>query len=498
MPDRGRRIEGLGANIFGRCALGASTGYSSGRLADQTSASRLVNARCRGTTSCVMRTRIALVLAGMATVVGCRGNGKQAEPTTSGAEPAAPGPAAPPAPAAPVADTRPVAPPGTDKLVPVPAEVAAKVKLAPVVKGLARPVLVLVAPGDARKRLFVLEQHAGRVRIVENGKLLPKPFLEVRPVSRGNEQGLLGMAFHPQFATNGKLYVNYTGADDDTRIVEYHVSATNPDQVDPASRRELITIKQPFSNHNGGHLVFGPDGKLWTGMGDGGAAGDPHGNGQKPDALLGKMLRFDVDAAKPTPERMHLGVRNPWRFAFDAKTGDLFIGDVGQNLWENIYVVDGTDHAKKKCEPAPQEPTGAERQAPRSGERACAPQVHNFGWNVVEGNHCFEAKSCDRAGFTPPVVEYTHDVGCSVTGGVVYRGKALPMLDGAYFYADFCTNLVRSFRWSQGAVRDHWDWKQALDPGGDLAQISSFGVDGDGEVYVVSLLGAIYKLVPAS
>jgi glucose/arabinose dehydrogenase len=412
-----------------------------------------------------MTTRFALILAGTATMFGCSGNGKPAERAPGvGSESA---PTSEPAP--PVFETTPTKPAGSDRLVSVPAEVARKVKLEQVARGLARPVLVVVAPGDARKRLFVLEQHAGRVRIIENGKLLPRPFLEVTGLAKGNEQGLLGMAFHPQFATNGKLYVNYTGADDDTRIVEYKVSAQDPDQVAPASRRELANIAQPFSNHNGGHLVFGPDGKLWTGMGDGGSAGDPERNGQNPRALLGKMLRFDVDAAAPTPERMHVGVRNPWRFAFDPKTGDLFIADVGQNLWEYIFVVNGSDHAQK-----------------------------NFGWNVVEGNHCYDAKTCDRAGFTPPVIEYPHDEGCSITGGAVYRGKALPELDGRYFYADFCTGLFRSFRWQDSAVRDHWDWKKALDPEGDLSQVSSFGVDHDGEIYLVTLTGGVFKLVPSA
>lgn len=353
-------------------------------------------------------------------------------------------------------------------LVPVPAAVASKVKLEQVMRGLARPVLLVVAPGDARKRWFILEQHAGRIRIVENGKLLPKPFLTIK-VSTSNEQGLLGLAFHPAYATNGKLYINYTGEDDHTRIVEYKVSATNPDVVDPASRRELAKIEQPYSNHNGGHVVFGPDGKLYTGMGDGGSAGDPERNGQNPDALLGKILRFDVDAAQTVPERVHMGVRNPWRFSFDAKTGDLMIADVGQNSWEYVFAVRGDDKGNK-----------------------------NFGWNVVEGNHCFRKRTCDKSAFTLPVVEYSHEEGCSITGGFTYRGKALPMLDGRYFYSDFCTGLLRSFVFTQGVVREHWDWKAAIDKGGDISQISSFGVDHDGELYLVMLTGSIYRLAPAS
>ena len=366
-------------------------------------------------------------------------------------------------------------PPGTDRVVPVPAELAAKIELREVVRGLARPVLLTFAPGDARKRLFILEQHAGRIRILENGKLLPKPFFEIDGLSDGNEQGLLGLAFHPKFAENGRLYVNYTAEDKDTHIVEYKVSAANPDAVDLATRREIIEIDQPYSNHNGGGIQFGPDGKLYAGMGDGGSAGDPKRAGQNPTMLLAKMLRFDVDAAAPVPEILHMGLRNPWRFWFDVKTGALYIGDVGQNLWEYVFVVSGTDGVQ-----------------------------HNFGWNIVEGSHCYGARTCDRTGFTPPVAEYPHEEGCSITGGATYRGKALPALDGRYFYADYCTGLLRSFVWTHdpssptapGWIREHWDWKPAIDRKGILSQVSSFGVDHDGELYIVELTGTIYQLVP--
>ncbi|HUJ63480.1 MAG TPA: PQQ-dependent sugar dehydrogenase, partial [Kofleriaceae bacterium] len=281
--------------------------------------------------------------------------------------------------------------------------------------------------------------------------------------------GLLGLAFHPKFAQNGKLYVDYTTIDKATHIVEYRVSGRDPDAVDPATAREIITIEHPYSNHNGGNLVFGPDGTLYAGMGDGGSAGDPHGNGQNERALLGKLLRFDVDAPDPKPELVYLGLRNPWRFWFDRPTGDLYIGDVGQDLWEEVDVVPAGDRAR-----------------------------HNFGWNVAEGNHCFGGDECERAGLTPPVVEYPHDQGCSITGGVTYRGKALArVLDGAYFYADYCTGLVRSFRLVRGYVRDHWDWKAAIDRRAVIQHPSSFGVDRDGELYIVLLGGSIYELVPA-
>jgi glucose/arabinose dehydrogenase len=313
---------------------------------------------------------------------------------------------------------------GSSKLVRAPSDLAKKIALREVAHGLKRPVLLVAAPGDTRRRLFIVEQ-GGTIRFLEGGALSPKTFFTIGGLATGNEQGLLGLAFHPRFAENGKLYVNYTSKDMTTHVVEYKVSATDPDAVDMKSKRELIAIEQPYSNHNGGNVLFGPDGKLYVGMGDGGAANDPHGNGQNDKALLGKLLRFGADGASPAPEIVHKGLRNPWRFSFDAKTGDLYIGDVGQNLWE-----------------------------------------------------------------------YVHDEGCSITGGFVYRGKALPDLDGRYFYADYCTGLLRSFVWTNGAVREHYNWKAAIDRDGVLAQVSSFGVDHDGELYVVELTGAIYKLVP--
>jgi glucose/arabinose dehydrogenase len=424
-----------------------------------------------------LRTTIAI-----AVLSGCRGDSRGPDraqtqaPVTSAASTGSAGARA-------HVDSPPGTPPGTDKLVPVPAEIAAKIELREVVRGLDRPVLLTFAPGDPRRRLFILEQHAGRIRILEGGKLLPEPFFQIGNLSKGNEQGLLGLAFHPKFAENGRVFVNYTAADKDTHIVEYKVSAANPDTVDPATRREIIEIDQPYSNHNGGGILFGPDGKLYAGMGDGGSAGDPERAGQNPAMLLGKMLRFDVDGAKPpprgtaspAPEILHIGLRNPWRFWFDARDGALYIGDVGQNLWESVFVVSGTDGVK-----------------------------HNFGWNVAEGRHCYGARTCDRTGFTPPVADYPHEEGCSVTGGVTYRGKALPMFEGRYFYADYCTGLLRSFVWTHdpssptapGWIRDHWDWKAAIDPRAVLLQISSFGVDHDGEIYIVKLTGEIWKLAP--
>jgi glucose/arabinose dehydrogenase len=374
------------------------------------------------------------------------------------------------------------------ELSPVPADVAKTVKLRKVVDGLSRPVLLTFAPGDPRKRLFIVEQ-SGKIRSLENGTLTKQALLDVsKEISDGNEQGLLGLAFHPDFARNRKLYIYLTDQRGNSHVVEYVVDSKHPDVVDVSTRRDVLTVKQPYSNHNGGHLLFGPahganerpDRKLYIGFGDGGSGGDPHRNGQNPTVLLGKLVRIDVDAAHSDAEIVHLGLRNPWRFTFDASNDNLIIGDVGQNLWEQVYAVAGSD----------------DRQ-------------HNFGWNVVEGNHCFEAKTCDRSKFTPPITDYSHDEGCSVTGGVVYRGKALPALVGQYFYADFCTSLLRSLAWqanvkpaalgsATGAVISHWNWRKAIDAKQQLAQISSFGTDEQGEIYIVSLTGTIWQLVPQS
>ncbi|CAN5703028.1 PQQ-dependent sugar dehydrogenase [soil metagenome] len=407
----------------------------------------------------------------MITLVGCRGDGRATEHSPVAGSSVNATPAAAPADSHDAGELD--APPGDNTLRPVPADLAKGVRLEKIASGLARPTLLVAAPGDARKRLFVLEQHTGNIRVSENGVVAQKPLGTIGPLSKANEEGLLGMAFHPQFATNGRVFVNYTAPDKATKIVEYKLVG---DALDASSKRELATIEQPFTNHNGGNLLFGPDGKLYVGMGDGGSAGDPNKNGQNPTALLGKILRIDVDAAKPVLERVHIGVRNPWRFAFDTN-GDLYIGDVGQNLWEYVFVV----------------PAGAAQR--------------NFGWNVAEGSHCFEAQSCDKSAFTPPVVEYSHDDGCSITGGFVYRGALLPQLTGRYFYADFCTNFIHSFVWTKdvssptapGWAREHYDWKTALDPDGTrLTQISSFGLDAAGELYVVELTGTIYRLSPAA
>jgi glucose/arabinose dehydrogenase len=265
------------------------------------------------------------------------------------------------------------------------------------------------------------------------------------------------------------LFVNYTDRRGDTRVVEYRADPANPDRALADSAVEWLAIDQPWANHNGGGIEFGPDGTLYIGTGDGGAANDPKGSGQDRRSLLGKMLRIDVDTPGARPVIVQLGLRNPWRFHFDAKTGDLYIADVGQDLWEWVNV-------------------------------AAAARIDgvNWGWNVTEGSGCFNRRQCDPSKYAAPAIEYDHKTGCSITGGEVYRGAAIPAIDGHYFYADYCSGLIRSFRWFADGVRQHWDWKPVLDPNFRLATISSFGSDHDGELYVLSLGGVIYKVVPKS
>lgn len=350
------------------------------------------------------------------------------------------------------------------------------VRLQRVAAGLQSPVHLAAPAGDAR--LFIVEQP-GRIRIVENGVLLATPFLDIRSkVGSGGERGLLSVAFHPQYATNGTFFVNYTDLAGDTRVERYRASADR-NVADPASAELVIAVDQPFANHNGGQLAFGPDGRLYVGMGDGGGGGDPREAGQDPTQLLGKLLRLDVDGARPyaipagnpyagrtdgRAEIWGMGVRNPWRFSFDHTAGLLYVADVGQNRLEEVNVV----------------PAG------QAGV--------NYGWDLMEGTDCFEPSTgCGQAGLTLPVVTYAHGDGCSVTGGFVYRGQDLPALRGHYFYADYCSGWVRSFRYtgSQAADAREWDLE-------DVGSISSFGEDGRGELYVVAHGGSVYKIVPAS
>ena len=345
--------------------------------------------------------------------------------------------------------------------------------------GLSSPVDLQAPPGDT-SRVFIVEK-TGRIRIAKHGVLLARPFLDISAlVSTGSEQGLLGLAFHPSYASNGKFFVDYTNLAGDTRVEVYTVSS-DPDSAVP-SGTTILAVDQPYSNHNGGQIAFGPDGFLYIGLGDGGSAGDPQGNGQSLATLLGKILRIDVDGAAPYAvpptnpfvgrsgargEIWSYGLRNPWRFSFDATSGAMWIGDVGQDAWEEIDV----------------EPAG-------SGGR-------NYGWNRTEGTHCYPGGfSCDTTGIARPLLEYGHDAGCSVTGGYVYRGSALPELDGTYFYGDFCTGMIRSARLVGNAATEMQDWTTVLRraSGGALNQLSSFGVDARGDLYFLLLDGDIYRL----
>ena len=343
----------------------------------------------------------------------------------------------------------------------------------PIVSDLKRPV-GLANAADGSGRLFIVEQK-GILRTLQNGELLAEPFLDIRDRVGANasEQGLLGLAFHPRYRENGLFYVNYTDRQGDTIIARFSVSADSP-RADPASEVRLLKIVQPYDNHNGGSLAFGPDGFLYLGLGDGGAGGDPHHNGQSLDTLLGKILRLDVDHGSPyaipadnpfangggLPEIWAFGLRNPWRFSFDRLSGDMYIGDVGQGDWEEIDFL----------------PTGT-------------PGGVNFGWNYREGFHSFEGEPPAGLNLTEPLAEYGHDQGCSVTGGVVYRGQSLAAWQGVYLYGDFCSGRV----WGLLPTADG-SWQNMLLFETD-AHISSFGEDEAGESYLVDYGGALYQLV---
>jgi glucose/arabinose dehydrogenase len=319
---------------------------------------------------------------------------------------------------------------------------------------------------DGSGRLFVIEK-SGRIRIIQDGQLLPQPFLDItdRVGSGGNEQGLLGLAFHPQYSQNGRFFVNYTDKNGDTVIARFQVSG-DPNAADPGSEVKLLGVDQPYANHNGGVLAFGPDGYLYAGLGDGGSQGDPKGNAQNTSNLLGKILRVDVNSGDTYSvpadnpfgnEVWAYGLRNPWRFSFDKATGDFYIGDVGQNTWEEINYL----------------PAGS-------------PGGTNFGWDQREGAHDFEGSASPD--FTEPVTEYSHpEGGCSVTGGYVYRGS-MPEWNGIYLYGDYCTGMIWGLLQADGG----WQKQKLFDV--DYT-ITSFGQDQSGEIYLVSDGGGIYKLV---
>ncbi|HVE65488.1 MAG TPA: PQQ-dependent sugar dehydrogenase [Thermoanaerobaculia bacterium] len=362
-----------------------------------------------------------------------------------------------------------------------------EIALEPLSTGLAQPTAIAHA-GDAR--LFLTLQR-GRIVVFERGAVRPTAFLDVTPlVSCCGERGLLGLAFHPRYGENGLFFVNYTNTAGNTVVARYRVSAADPNVANPSSAVTLLTIDQPFANHNGGHLAFGPDGYLYIGMGDGGAANDPMCAGQRDDTLLGKMLRIDVDASAGAPpfygippdnpfaaaggprdEIWAKGLRNPWRFSFDRATGDLYIGDVGQGSREEIDF-----------------------------QAAGSPGGENYAWKMMEGTLCNGGTSgcpsavpaCNGPALTPPILEYSHSSGdCSVTGGYVYRGRLYPRLTGTYFYGDYCSGRI----W--GGTRSGAVWTARL-----FAQrasnLTTFGEDAAGELYLATEGGVLARVVDAN
>ena len=354
------------------------------------------------------------------------------------------------------------------------------VQAEPVTSGLTDPIGITNA-GDGSGRLFVNER-GGRIRVVNaDGTLLGADFVDLSDRTQaGGERGLLGVAFHPEFASNGRLFVHYSRLGDGATVISELAASDDRVTADGASERIIFTLEQPFSNHNGGQIAFGPDGYLYIGLGDGGSGGDPFGNGQNLNVLLAKILRIDVDGAPASgkqyaipdtnpyaaggvqpgaglPEIWAFGLRNPWRFSFDRETGDLYIGDVGQGSWEEI-------------DRQPADSSGGE----------------NYGWNFLEGSHCYTY--CDTITAVAPVAEYSHDGGCSVTGGYVYRGTRQPAMVGHYLFGDYCSGSI----WTLAA--DGGPTPQPLADSG--LRISSFGEGEDGEIYLVELGGGgLYHVV---
>lgn len=350
-------------------------------------------------------------------------------------------------------------------------------KLQALASNLNSPVFLTAPPGDTN-RLFVVEQ-GGTIKVLDrtSGTVLAT-FLTVTGIASGGEQGLLGMAFDPNYNANGRIYIFYTDADGAITITRFLVSSTTPNVADPASQVILVSIPHPtFANHNGGMLAFGPDGCLYAAVGDGGGSGDPNNHAQNTGNRLGKLLRLDPSTGAACTSRTinpfvlsggdqlvwSYGLRNPWRFSFDGD--DLYIGDVGQDVREEINVSVG----------------------PNAGRGL------NFGWRLMEGSACFNpATNCNNGTLTLPIVEYTHDNGaCSITGGYVYRGQAAPTIQGTYFYADFCAGFVRSFRLNNGSVLEPTEWPLLTTP-----SITSFGQDGSGELYILTKGGNLSRIVP--
>jgi glucose/arabinose dehydrogenase len=408
--------------------------------------------------------RVACAVAGFALVVAaCTGEDSEAATTTTTTPPPETTAEAP-APTAALPTTTSEAPATTEAasttITTVPlGELSLALEV--VAEGFEQPVFATAIPGDTR--LFVVGQP-GLIWVIDRGA--PEVFLDIRDQVRfGGEMGLLGLAFHPDYAANGLFYVDYVDTETGTRISEFSVGDSGI--ADRGSERVVLRVPQPATNHNGGMIGFGPDGVLWIGMGDGGGADDQYGNGQRGDTLLASMLRIEVGPGAPdpygipdgndfeAPEVWAIGLRNPWRWDFDGDV--LWIGDVGQGNIEEINRVDTSVVGL------------------------------NFGWSLFEGTSCFRG-DCDAAGLVRPVHEYGHDQGCSITGGFVYRGADIPELDGHYFFSDWCTGFLRSITPGGDVI----DW---TDDVGIQAQVSSFGVDGRGELYLVSATGTVWRLV---
>ena len=355
------------------------------------------------------------------------------------------------------------------------------VGLTPFVGGLSEPVFLTSPPGDERK--FIVER-AGRIRIVQNGVLLSRPFLDISArTSTAGERGLLSVAFHPQYASNGNFFLYYADVQGNIVIERMSVSAADANLADDLSDLQILSIAHPtYTNHYGGLVSFGPDGYLYIGTGDGGGAGDPSGNAQNLDSLLGKLLRIDVNAASPLQrylippsnpyalaqpgrraEIWAYGLRNPWRYTFDAGTSLLYIADVGQDAREEVDIA------------------------------STAQAGNNYGWNIMEGSSCYNSASCAQTGLVLPAFEYLHganDVnGCSITGGYVYRGRAIPELLGRYFYSDYCGAFLKSFLNTAGVISQQTDWAVS-----GISSIVSFGKDSDGELYLMSQTGSVYRI----
>lgn len=341
---------------------------------------------------------------------------------------------------------------------------ATAIELVPFAEGFDSPVFLTHA-GDGTGATYVVEQVGRIQRLDASGQREAEPFLDLTDrVRAGGERGFLGLAFHPDYPENGRFFVHYTDQRGDGIIAEF---GRGPDGAgDPASERMLVRFEDPYPNHNGGMLAFGPDGVLYASQGDGGSAGDPENRAQDPESLFGKLLRLDVDDPRARPERWAIGLRNPWRFSFDRETGALWIGDVGQGEQEEIDYL------------APDAPGGA-----------------NLGWRVVEGDACFEDPGCDLAAYVPPVATYSHEFGCSVTGGYVYRGEAEPALRGTYFFADYCSGLIWGLDAAEagaGAVPVRYDL--LLESG---LSVSSFGENEAGELFLTDLTGGSVYVVTA-